>query len=182
MDTISKPFLSDIQELRRRAREHMEDGAVTDNYGGDAKQSVEILQTALASEIVCVLRYTMHAVTATGLTSDGPKEEFVQHAAEEQQHMMQLAERITQLGGRPNFSPEGLGARAASEYGTAENVVAMIRENLVAERIAVAHYREMISYFADKDPTTRALLEEILATEEEHANDMNDLLNAHQGK
>jgi bacterioferritin len=182
MDTMIKPFSSDIPELRRRAAEHLENGAVTANYGGDAKESVDILQTALASEIVCVLRYTMHAISATGLTSDGPKEEFAQHAAQEQQHMMQLAERINQLGGRPNFNPKGLAARAASQYGEAESVIEMIRENLVAERIAVAHYREMIGYFADKDPTTRALLEEILATEEEHASDMHDLLTAHQAK
>jgi bacterioferritin len=182
MDTISKPFVSDIPELRRRAREHIEDGAVTDNYGGDAKASVEILQTALASEIVCVLRYTMHAITASGLASDGPKEEFAEHAAQEQEHMMQLAERINQLGGTPNFNPEGLAKRSASEYGKAETVVEMIRENLIAERIAVEHYREMIAYFADKDPTTRALLESILAVEEEHANDMSDLLSAHRGK
>jgi bacterioferritin len=182
MKTMDTPFLTDVQELRRRAREHMEDGAVTDNYAGDVKKSVEILQTALATEIVCVLRYTMHAITASGLASDGPKEEFAEHAAQEQEHMMQLAERINQLGGTPNFNPDGIAGRAASEYGEAESVVEMIRENLIAERIAVAHYREMIAYFADKDPTTRALLESILAVEEEHANDMSDLLSAHRAK
>jgi bacterioferritin len=182
VNTVKQPFLTDVQELRRRAREHMEDGAVTDVYGADAKQAIEILQSALATEIVCVLRYTMHAITATGIASDGPKEEFAQHATEEQQHMMQIAERINQLGGLPNFNPEGLVSRAATQYTEHGNLVEMLRENLVAERIAVEHYTEMIRFFADKDPTTRVMLEGILTQEEEHANDMHDLLVAHEGK
>jgi len=180
--TKNQPFLSDIKELRRRAKEHLDKGAVTTSYGGDAKKAVELLQTALATEIVCILRYTMHAVAATGISSEGVKEEFAEHAAEEKVHMDLIAERINQLGGTPNFSPEGLATRSASEYGSAEHLVDMIKENLIAERIAVDHYRELVRYFADADPTTRIMLEGILAKEEEHANDMHDLLVAHQGR
>lgn len=179
----AQPFLTDVQELRRRAREQMEKGAVTKDYGLDPKQAVAVLQNALATEIVCVLRYTMHAISATGLASDGAKEEFEQHAGEEKEHMEQIAERINQLGGTPNFDPEGLASRAASQYGASNlNLLGMIKENLVAERIAIEHYRELIAYFGDKDPTTRTMLEKILAVEEEHANDMVDLLTAHAGK
>jgi bacterioferritin len=177
-----QPFLTDVQELRRRAREHMEDGAVTGTYSIDAKQAVELLQAALATEIVCVLRYTMHYINATGIASDGPKEEFKAHAAEEQQHMLQIAERINQLGGRPNFNPDGLTSRSASQYTEGHNLVEMLKENLIAERIAIDHYRELIRFFGDKDPTTRTMLEGILAVEEEHANDMHDLLVAHEGR
>jgi bacterioferritin len=182
VDTKDKPFLTDVQELRRRAREHMEGGAVTGTYRIDAKTAVEILQSALATEIVCVLRYTMHYITATGIASDGPKEEFRTHAAEEQQHMMQIAERINQLGGRPNFNPEGLTSRSASQYTEGQTLVEMLKENLIAERIAIDHYRELITFFGDKDPTTRTMLEGILSMEEEHANDMHDLLVAHEGR
>jgi len=178
----AQPFLSDVQELRRRAREHIERGAVTDGYGGDVAQTIEILQSVLATEIVCVLRYTMHAIAASGIDSEAVKDEFAQHAKEEQEHMTAVAERISQLGGTPNFSPEGLATRSASEYGNAATLIDMIKENLIAERIAVEHYRELIRYFADKDSTTRVMLEGILATEEEHASDMHDLLVAHQGK
>ncbi|HEY4440698.1 MAG TPA: ferritin-like domain-containing protein [Candidatus Elarobacter sp.] len=178
-----QPFLSDVKELRRRAREQMEKGPVTDDYALDAKQAVEVLQSALATEIVCVLRYTMHAVTATGLSSESVKEEFQEHADEEREHMGMIAERINQLGGTPNFNPEGLATRSASEYGSDElSLVGMIKENLVAERIAIEHYRELVQYFGEKDPTTRRMLEEILEVEEEHANDMVDLLNDHGGK
>ena len=178
----SQPFLSDVQELRRRAREQIEKGAVTQDYGLDPNQAIELLQNALATEIVCVLRYTMHSVAATGISSEGVKNEFAQHAAEERGHMEQIAERINQLGGTPNFNPEGLLSRSASEYGSAElDLVGMIKENLIAERIAIEHYRELIRFFGDKDPTTRTMLEEILAVEEEHANDMSDLLSAHSG-
>jgi bacterioferritin len=176
----TQSFLSDVTELRRRAREHMDKGAITENYGLDPKVAIDLLQTALATEIVCVLRYTMHAVAATGIASDGPKEEFVQHADEERAHMALLAERINQLGGTPNFDPKGLAKRSASEYGESElTLVDMIRENLVAERIAIDHYRELVRFFGDKDSTTRVMLEGILAMEEEHANDMHDLLHAH---
>jgi bacterioferritin len=177
----SKPFLTDVQTLRERARQHLPRGAVTTTYRGDVKQAIEILQSVLATEIVCVLRYTMHAVTASGISSEGIKAEFGQHAKEEQQHMMAVAERINQLGGSPNFNPEGLAARSASQYAEGENLVDMIKENLIAERIAVDHYRELIRFFGDDDPGTRVMLESILTTEEEHANDMQDLLDAHQG-
>lgn len=179
----TKPFLSDIQELRRRSREQIEKGAVTTDYGLDPKQSVEILQSALATEIVCILRYTMHSIAATGIASDGPKEEFAEHAEEEREHMKRIAERINQLGGTPNFNPEGLAMRSASEYGPSDvDLVGMIKENLIAERIAIEHYRELVRYFGQKDPSTRLMMEEILAKEEEHANDMHDLLVAHEGK
>jgi bacterioferritin len=177
-----KPFLSDVMTLRERARQNLEDGAVTGAYKGDPEKTVEILQSVLATEIVCVLRYTKHAVTATGISSEGPKAEFAQHAKEEREHMMAVAERITQLGGEPNFNPEGLAMRSASEYGDAENLVQMIRENLIAERIAVEHYQELIRYFGDDDPSTRRMLEWILSVEEEHADDMHDLLVAHEGR
>ena len=177
-----KPFLTDIRTLRERARQHLATGVVTATYGGDVEQAIEILQSVLATEIVCVLRYTMHAVAASGISSEGIKTEFAQHAKEEQQHMMAVAERINQLGGKPNFNPEGLATRSASQYAEGENLVDMIRENLVAERIAVDHYRELIRFFGDDDPATRVMLEGILCVEEEHTNDMQDLLKAHQGK
>jgi bacterioferritin len=180
--TAKKPFLTDVTELRARARAHIESGAVTESYQGDVGQAIEILQSVLATEIVCVLRYTQHAIAAVGIDSESVKDEFLEHAREEQEHMMMVAERINQLGGDPNFNPEGLATRSASEYGAAETLVDMIKENLIAERIAVEHYRELIRYFADKDPTTRVMLEGILATEEEHANDMHDLLVAREGK
>jgi bacterioferritin len=182
MADTKKPFLSDVKTLRERARKHLESGAVTDTYKGDVKKTIEILQSVLATEIVCVLRYTMHAVAATGISSEGVKAEFAEHAKEEQEHMMVVAERINQLGGKPDFNPEGLLSRSASQYAEGGDLVGMIRENLVAERIAVDHYRELIRYFGDDDPGTRAMLEEILLVEEEHANDMHDLLVAHEGR
>jgi len=179
----SQPFLSDVTELRRRAREQIDKGAITQDYALDAEQAVDLLQHALATEIVCVLRYTMHAVAATGISSEGPKAEFLQHAKEEREHMERIAERINQLGGTPNFNPEGLASRSASEYGSSDlNLVGMIKENLIAERIAIEHYRELIHFFGEKDPTTRTMLEWILGMEEEHANDMHDLLVAHEGR
>ena len=180
--TTSQPFLSDVKELRKRARANLDKGAVTPAYHGNVQQTIDILQSVLATEIVCVLRYTMNAIAATGISSDGVKEEFEQHAKEEQGHMLLAAERINQLGGTPNFSPEGLLSRSASEYTVGANLVEMIKENLVAERIACEHYRELIRFFADKDPTTRVMMEGILVNEEEHANDMHDLLVAHEGK
>ncbi len=183
MTTTDKPFLTDITELRRRARERVESGAITDTYELDPKVAIDLLQAALATEIVCVLRYTMHAIAATGIASEGPKEEFEQHADEEREHMGMIAERINQLGGVPNFDPEGLAMRSASQYGSSElNLVDMLKENLIAERIAIDHYRELINFFGEKDSTTRTMLEDILSTEEEHANDMHDLLVAHEGK
>lgn len=177
----SKPFLTDVKALRARAREHLEGGAIGTNYIGDAKKTVEILQTVLATEIVCVLRYTMHAVTASGISSDSVRAEFAEHAREEQEHMMMVAERINQLGGKPDFNPDGLASRSASQYAEGANLVDMIRENLVAERIAVDHYRELIRYFDNDDPGTKAMLQDILRKEEEHADDMHDLLVAHEG-
>lgn len=178
----AKPFLTDVRTLRDRARQHLSDGAVTPSYHGDVKRTIEILQTVLATEIVCVLRYNMHAVAATGISSDSVREEFAEHAKEEQEHMMSVAERINQLGGKPNFNPEGLATRSASQYAEGENLVGMIRENLIAERIAVEHYRELIRFFGDDDPATRVMLEGILRVEEEHANDMHDLMVAHEGQ
>ena len=175
-------FLSNIKEIRQRARQHLTDGAVTRNYGGKAEDAVALLNHAVATEIVCVLRYKYHAVCATGLASEAVKQEFAQHAKEEEEHLDLLAERINQLGGKPNLNPDGVLSRAASEYAEGENLVDMIREDLVAERIAIETYREMVRYFGDKDPTSRVLLERILAQEEEHANDMHDLLVAHEGR
>ncbi|MBV9994204.1 MAG: ferritin-like domain-containing protein [Caulobacteraceae bacterium] len=175
----AKPFLSDIKTLRERARQHIEQGAVTDTYVGDVGKTIEILQSVLATELVCVLRYTQHAVAAAGIASESVKSEFAQHAKEEQEHAMMVAERINQLGGSPNFNPDGLSTRSASQYSTPEDLVGMIRENLIAERIAVDHYRELIRYFGENDPTTRVMIETILEVEEEHASDMQDLLAAH---
>jgi bacterioferritin len=180
--TNGQPFLTDVEDLRARARASIADGAVTPNYQGDAKQTIDILQTVLATEIVCVLRYTMNAIAATGISSESVKAEFEEHASEEQEHARKVAERINQLGGTPNFNPEGLATRSASQYVEASNLVEMIKENLIAERIACEHYRELIRYFADKDPTTRVMMESILTNEEEHANDMHDLLVAHEGQ
>ena len=176
-----KPFLTDVKTLRERARAHLEDGAIGTTYIGDVKKTIEILQAVLATEIVCVLRYTAHAITASGISSDSVKAEFAEHAKEEQEHMMAVAERINQLGGTPNFNPEGLASRSASQYAEGENLVDMIKENLIAERIAVDHYRELIRYFGNDDPATKSMLQGILRVEEEHADDMHDLLIAHEG-
>ena len=176
-----QPFLTDVSQLRKKARASIDQGAVTPNYQGNVKQTIEILQSVLATEIVCVLRYTMNAVAARGISSESVKAEFDEHAGEEQQHVRQVAERINQLGGTPDFNPEGLATRSASQYSVGGNLVEMIKENLIAERIACEHYRELIRFFADKDPTTRVMMESILSKEEEHANDMLDLLAAHQG-
>lgn len=177
-----KPFLTDIQTLRDRARQNLDEGAVTSTYKGDVKKTVEILQSVLATEIVCVLRYTMHSISASGISSESVRAEFAAHAKEEQEHMMAVAERINQLGGKPNFNPEGLLTRSASQYAEGENLIGMIKENLVAERIAVAHYQELIRYFGDDDPGTKTMLQRILVVEEEHADDMHDLLVAHEGR
>jgi bacterioferritin len=177
-----KPFITDVEELRKRARASIDKGAITPAYQGDVKQTIDILQSVLATEIVCVLRYTMNAIAATGISSEGVKDEFEQHAKEEQGHAREVAERINQLGGVPDFNPEGLASRSASQYVVGENLVEMIKENLIAERIACEHYRALIRYFGDKDITTRVMMEGILTNEEEHANDMHDLLVAHEGR
>jgi bacterioferritin len=169
-------FVSDISELRRRAREHIERGAVTEGYRGDRETVIRLLNEALATEIVCTLRYKRHYFMAQGLDSEAVKSEFSEHAADEQHHADMIAERITQLEGEPNFNPEGLNTRAHSEYIEAESLADMIRENLVAERIAIESYGEIIRYLGNNDPTSRRMMEEILAKEEEHANDMVDLL------
>ena len=177
----AQPFLTDVKTLRERARKHLDGGPVTPSYGGDVKKTIEILQAVLATELVCVLRYTQHAIVATGLASDSVKAEFTEHAHDEQQHAMQVAERINQLGGAPDLNPDTLTARSSAEYKTHDDLVPMIRENLIAERIAVEHYRELVRYFGDNDPATRIMIEGLLAKEEEHASDMLDLLSRHGG-
>ena len=175
-------FSMDIAAIRKRAREHLERAVVTPNYGLDVDTAVALLNTALATEIVCILRYKYHAIAATGIDSKSAAGEFAEHAEDEEKHAEWIAERINQLGGNPNFNPADVTARAATEYVEGGNLIDMIRENLVAERIAIEHYRDLIRYFGDKDPTTRTLLERVLAQEEEHANDMHDLLVAHEGR
>jgi len=171
-----KPFLSDVSELRRRARQHMQGGAVTEGYRGDKETVIKLLNEALATELVCVLRYKRHYFMAQGIHSDPIASEFLQHANEEQGHADQLAGRIVQLGGSPNFSPEGLQSRSHSEYVEGENLLDMIKEDLIAERIAIDSYTEMIRYIGDNDITTRRILESILAVEEEHADDLASFL------
>jgi bacterioferritin len=174
-------FLRDVKMLREQAQKSLEDGALTSDYR-DARQSIELLQSALATEIVCVLRYTMNSISVAGISSKSVAEEFAEHANDEREHMMMLAERIDQLGGEPDFDPKNLASRSATEYGAGGSLIDMVKANLVAERIAIEHYRDLIKYFHDKDPTTRHMMEKILADEEEHATDMHDLLVAHQGK
>jgi bacterioferritin len=170
------PFLSTIEEIRRRARQHMEKGAVTEAYEADVDAVVRILNEALATEIVCVLRYKSHHYMAKGIHSQSVAQEFLEHADEEQAHADEIAERITQLGGKPNFSPQGMLDRSHSEYVEGETLVDMIREDLVAERVAIESYSEIIRYLGDRDSTSRRMLEGILAKEEEHAEDMKSLL------
>ena len=171
-----KPFLTDIQTLRARAREHITQGAVTPGYGADRDTVVKILNEALATEIICVLRYKRHYFMADGLHADPVAAEFLQHANEEQQHADEIAARIVQLGGQPNFSPEGLTTRSHAEYKEGSDLIDMIKEDLIAERIAIDSYGEMIRYLGNDDPTTRRMLEGILAMEEEHADDLSSLL------
>jgi bacterioferritin len=174
--SMAKEFLTDIQTLRKRARTHIEAGALTEGYRADSKVVVKILNEALATEIVCVLRYRRHFYTASGIHSQAVAAEFLQHANEEQGHADLIAARIVQLGGDPNFSPDGLLARSHSEYVEGDTLVDMIKEDLVAERIAIESYGEMIRFLGNDDPTTRRMLEGILAMEEEHAEDLADLL------
>src|SRR5256712_4408454 len=171
-------FLTDVQEIRKRARQHVEQGAVTEGYKADRNTVVRILNEALATEIVCVLRYKRHYFMAAGIHAQAVAAEFLEHANEEQGHADQIAERITQLGGEPNLNPEGLLTRSHSEYVEGDDLVDMIKEDLVAERIAIDSYSEMIRYIAEDDPTTRRMLEGILATEEEHAEDLRILIDA----
>ena len=168
--------IKDVQMIRERARQHIEGGALTADYRGDAKVVVKLLNEALATEIVCVLRYKRHYFMAQGMNAESVKAEFLEHANEEQAHADQLAERIVQLGGEPNLSPDGLSSRSHSEYVEGENLHDMIKEDLVAERIAIESYRDMVAFVGSDDPTTRRLLENILMKEEEHAEDLVSLL------
>ncbi|MBN3846869.1 bacterioferritin [Paraburkholderia sp. Ac-20342] len=170
------PFVMDLQKIRDDARKHISDGPVTATYGADRKIVLKLLNDALATEIVCTLRYRRHHFMAKGINSEAVAVEFAEHAAEEQDHADRIAERIVQLGGEPDFAPDGLKKRAHSEYKEGASLTDMIRENLIAERIAIDTYREIVRYLGEKDVTTRRLLEEILAVEEEHADDMADLL------
>ncbi len=169
-------FVSDLAAIRKRARESIEDGAVTAGYKANREQMIKVLNEALATELVCVLRYRRHYFTATGIASESVKAEFLAHAQEEQQHADWIAERINQLGGEPNFNPQGLAERSHSEYVPGIDLPSMIKEDLVAERIAIETYSDIIRWIGDDDPTTRKLMIDILKVEEEHANDMADLL------
>jgi bacterioferritin len=171
-----KPFLSDIKALRDRARKHIEEGAVTPSYGVNRETAIKVLNEALATEIVCVLRYRRHHFMASGIHAKGVAQEFLEHATEEQAHADQIAARIVQLGGAPNFNPDGMASRSHSEYVEGTKLADMIREDLIAERVAIDSYREMIAFFGTGDSTTRTMLEGILAVEEEHAEDMSSLL------
>src|SRR5688500_14334992 len=171
-----KPFLTDVTELRRRARQHIEEGAVTDQYRGNRETVIKILNEALATEIVCVLRYRRHYFMAQGIHADPIAQEFLTHANEEQGHADEIAGRIVQLGGSPDFSPQGLLTRSHSAYVEGTTPVDMIKEDLVAERVAIDSYTEMIRYVGDNDITTRRMLEGILAVEEEHADDLSSFL------
>ena len=171
-----QPFLTDIKTLRERARQHIENGAVTSGYSADRETVIKLLNEALATEIVCVLRYRRHYFMASGINAESVAAEFLQHANEEQGHADQIAHRIVQLQGEPDFNPEGLLTRSHAEYVEGTTLIDMIKEDLVAERIAIDSYREMITYFGNQDPTSRRLMEEILAVEEEHADDLVSML------
>jgi len=173
---MANEFLTDIQTLRKRARQHIENGAVTEGYTADRETVIRLLNEALATEIVCVLRYKRHYYMATGIHAQAVAAEFLEHANEEQGHADMIAERITQLGGAPNFNPDGLTSRSHAEYVEGDSLVDMIKEDLVAERIAIDSYREMAVYFGQKDPTSRGMIERILAMEEKHADDLVNLL------
>jgi bacterioferritin len=174
-------FVLDLDKIRNDARQHMDEGPVTASYGADREVVLKLLNDSLATEIVCVLRYKRHYFMAKGIHSEAVAQEFLEHANEEQEHADTLAERIVQLGGEPNFAPDSLKSRSHSEYKEGKDLIDMIRENLIAERIAIDTYREIIRYLGDKDVTTRRLFEEILAVEEEHADDMADLLEGRNG-
>ena len=171
-----QPFLTDIKTLRERARQHIENGAVTSGYSADRETVIKLLNEALATEIVCVLRYRRHYFMASGINAESVAAEFLQHANEEQGHADQIAHRIVQLQGAPDFNPDGLLTRSHAEYVEGTTLIDMIKEDLVAERIAIDSYREMITYLGNQDPTSRRLMEEILAVEEEHADDLVNML------
>ena len=178
----SKPQLTDVKTLREQARRHIEEGAVTENYGADREKVLQLLNEALATELVCVLRYRHDYFMARGIHSSAVATEFLEHATEELAHADQLAERIVQLGGEPDFNPNSITGRSHAEYRIGKTLQEAIRENLVAERIAIDSYREMVQFIGDSDPTTRRMLEEILAAEEEHADDLADLLQQDQAR
>lgn len=169
-------ILSDIKTLRARARKHIEEGAVTTGYAANREKVIELLNEALATELVCVLRYKRHYFMAKGIHSEPVKTEFLEHANEEMVHADRIAKRITELGGEPDFSPNGLSDRSHAEYVAGNTLNEMIKEDLIAERIAIESYREMIAYLGDADPTTQRMLKEILAMEEEHADDLASLM------
>jgi bacterioferritin len=169
-------FVADLKTIKERARRHMEQGAVTENYRADREAVLKVLNDVLATEIVCVLRYKRHYFMAVGLNSEGAKSEFQQHASEEQQHADWIATRITQLNGAPDFNPEGLSSRAHSEYAEGTDLISMIREDLFAERIAIESYSEIVRWIGGDDPTSRKIIEDILKIEEEHAEDLKSLL------
>ena len=169
-------ILSDIKTLRARARKHIEEGAVTTGYAANREKVIELLNEALATELVCVLRYKRHYFMAKGIHSEPVKAEFLEHANEEMAHADRIAKRITELGGEPDFSPNGLSDRSHAEYVAGNTLNEMIKEDLIAERIAIESYREMIAYLGDADPTTQRMLKEILAMEEEHADDLASLM------
>lgn len=171
-----RPPLTDIQTLRKRARQHIENGAVTSGYAADREAVIKLLNEALATELVCVLRYKRHYFMAAGIHATSVAAEFLEHANEEMLHADRIAERIVQLRGEPNFSPDGLAGRSHAEYVEGGTLREMIKEDLIAERIAIESYREMVGYLAKQDPTTRRMLEEILASEEQHADDLSSLL------
>ncbi|HEX6834578.1 MAG TPA: ferritin-like domain-containing protein [Rudaea sp.] len=172
----AQPFLTDINTIRQRARENIEKGAVTPDYAADREVVIEILNHALATEIVCTLRYRRHYFMAKGIHAKSVADEFLEHAQEEQKHADQIARRIVQLGGAPDFNPAGLLTRSHSEYKEGNDLTDMLREDLIAERIAIETYREIVQFLGDKDPTSRRVIEEVLAKEEEHAEDISTLL------
>ena len=172
----SKQTLTDVKTLRAQARTHLDEGAVTAGYAADRIEVLKLLNEALATEMVCVLRYRRHHFMARGIHAKSVADEFLVHSNEEQGHADRIAERIVQLGGEPDFDPDGLTSRSHAEYVAAATLVEMIRENLVAERIAIDSYREMIEYLGDGDPTTGQLLRDILLVEEKHADELSDLL------
>ena len=173
---MNQPFLTDVRTLRERARQHIESGAVTPGYHADRVTVLRLLNEALATEIICVLRYKRHYFMASGIHAEAVADEFAEHARDEQEHADRIAQRIVQLGGAPDFSPEGLATRSHAEYVEGDTLEDMIKEDLVAERIAIDSYKEIVLYLGDKDPTSRRLMEEILAKEEEHADDLANLL------
>jgi bacterioferritin len=172
----AKPFLTDVETIRKRAREHIQQGAVTQGYKADRETVIKLLNDALATEIVCTLRYKYHYYMASGIHAKTVAAEFAEHATDEQEHADRIAERITQLDGKPNLDPEGLLSRSHAQYVEGSSLVEMIEEDLVAERIAIDSYREIAQYLGDDDPTSRRMMEEILAKEEEHAEDLKTML------